>query len=127
MPYRIAADATLLLHLSFIAFATFGALLVPKWQRLAWLQLPAAAWGLWIELTGAFCPLTYLENALRRRAGEQGYGEGFIAHYLLPLIYPAGLTRGIQLWLGGLVLLANLVIYGWLLLRWRHRATRGAR
>ncbi|MDT4814947.1 hypothetical protein FQZ97_479660 [compost metagenome] len=121
MIYKIAADAVLLLHLAFILFVVVGGLLVLQWPRLALLHLPAVAWGATVEFLHLVCPLTPLENRLRLAAGEQGYSGGFIEHYLVPLIYPAGLTPGIQLWLGTLVLLLNLVPYGLLLNRllWR--------
>ncbi|MCY1282373.1 hypothetical protein D9M68_270450 [compost metagenome] len=121
MIYKIAADAVLLLHLAFILFVVVGGLLVLQWPRLALLHLPAVAWGATVEFLHLVCPLTPLENRLRLAAGEQGYRGGFIEHYLVPLIYPAGLTPGIQLWLGTLVLLLNLVPYGLLLNRllWR--------
>ncbi len=119
MGYRLAADAILLLHLLFILFALFGALLAVHWRWIAWLHLPAAAWAFLVELNGWFCPLTPWENALRLRAGESGYATGFIEHYLLPLIYPAGLTRDIQLLLAGVVVAVNLWLYGWLWQRGR--------
>ncbi|WP_271411073.1 DUF2784 domain-containing protein [Pseudomonas sp. Q1-7] len=112
MTYRLAADAVLLLHLAFILFVVLGGLLVLRWPRLALLHLPAVAWGATLEFLHLICPLTPLENRLRRAAGEQGYSGGFIEHYLVPLIYPAGLTPDIQLWLGAFVLLFNLVPYG---------------
>lgn len=117
MAYRLAADALVLLHLGFILFVLLGGLLVLKWRWLAWLHLPAAAWGAAVELFHLYCPLTPWENALRRAAGEQGYDGGFIEHYLIPLIYPSGLTPQMQLWLGGVVLLVNGLVYGTLLLR----------
>lgn len=108
----LAADAVLLLHLLFILFVVLGGLLVLRWPRLAYLHLPALLWGMTVEWTGWICPLTPLENALRVAAGEQGYSGGFIEHYVWPLIYPAGLTRGIQVALGFAVLSINAVIYG---------------
>ncbi|RJG09975.1 DUF2784 domain-containing protein [Pseudomonas cavernicola] len=117
MIYRLAADAVVLVHLLFILFVLLGGLLVLKWRWLAWVHLPAMAWGTTVELFHLFCPLTPLENQLRRAAGEAGYAGGFIEHYLLPLIYPAGLTPQLQLWLGGLVLLINTLVYAWLLNR----------
>lgn len=117
MAYRFAADAVLLLHGAFILFVLCGALLALHWPRAPWLHLPAAAWGVGIELAGAVCPLTYLEVALRERAGQQGYSGGFIEHYLLPLLYPAGLTPAVQYVLAGVVLAVNLLLYGWLLRR----------
>lgn len=121
MLYRIGADAVLLLHLAFIVFALLGGLLVLRWRWLAALHLPAAAWAAFIELTGRLCPLTGWENALRRQAGDAGYAGGFVEHYLLPVIYPAGLTRELQFWLAGVVLTVNLVVYLALLRRLRRR------
>ncbi|GLZ84626.1 hypothetical protein Pres01_06770 [Metapseudomonas resinovorans] len=121
MSYRIAADAVLLLHLAFILFVVTGGLLVLKWPRLALVHLPAVAWGATVEFFHLICPLTPLENRLRRAAGEQGYSGGFIEHYLVPMIYPAGLTPAIQLWIGAFVLLLNLVPYGLLAMRLMRR------
>jgi hypothetical protein len=117
MLYRLGAEAVLLLHFSFIAFVLFGALLALRWRWVVLAHLPAAAWGCFVELTGRICPLTYVENDLRSRAGLSGYSEGFIEHYLLPVIYPAGLTRHAQFALAGLVVILNVVAYGWLVLR----------
>jgi hypothetical protein len=112
------ADLVVVIHFLFIAFVVGGALLLFRWPRVAWVHLPAAAWGVLVEWSGRICPLTPLENALRRAAGEAGYGGGFVERYLLPVIYPAGLTPAIQLWLGAFVLALNLAIYaGW----WRRR------
>ncbi|HUP92396.1 MAG TPA: DUF2784 domain-containing protein [Solimonas sp.] len=121
---RVAADAVLVAHLAFILFVVLGALLV-VWRRwIAALHLPALAWGLWVEAAHRICPLTPLENALRERAGEAGYSGGFIEHYLVPLIYPAGLTHEIQLGLGFGLAAWNLLLYGWALRRWRRRASQ---
>lgn len=124
MGYRLLADLVVAFHLGFVLLVVLGGLLT-LWQRaLAWLHLPALAWGTWIELSGGVCPLTPLELRLRSAAGEQGYGGDFVAHYLLPLLYPAGLTRAAQVGLGVGVLLLNLVLYGWLWRRWaRNRET----
>jgi hypothetical protein len=119
MAYRIAADAVLVLHLGFIVFALLGAALAVRWRWLPFIHLPAAAWGVFIELTGRVCPLTYLENHFRVRAGQADYSESFIEHYLLAVIYPSGLTREIQFALAGVVLTVNAAIYTWLLLHGR--------
>ncbi|MCA1855621.1 DUF2784 domain-containing protein [Massilia oculi] len=118
MGYRFLADAVLLLHLGFILFVVFGALLVARWPRLLPLHLAAAAWGFGIEVLGAVCPLTYLENRLRALAGVAGYADGFIEHYLLPLVYPGAMSRGLQLALAAGVLAVNAALYAWL---WRRR------
>lgn len=119
MSYALLANAVLLLHGLFIAFVLLGGLLVWRWPRLGWLHLTAVAWAVWVAWAGWICPLTPLENALRRAAGQAGYGGGFIAHYLLPLIYPEGLTRGVQIGLGVGVALLNLAVYALLVRAWR--------
>ena len=117
MFHRILADAVLLLHFGFVAFVALGALLVWRWPRLAWLHLPALAWGAYTVLAGAICPLTPLENRLRMNAGEAAYDAGFVEHYILPLLYPADFTRDTQLALGIAALGLNLAIYAWILRR----------
>jgi len=119
MTYRLLADSVLVLHLLFIGFVIFGGLIVSRSAWAALGHIPVACWGVFIELTGGVCPLTTLEASLRRAAGDAGYSDSFIEHYLLPIIYPAGLTRSIQFELAGFVILINLAIYGWLLYRLR--------
>ncbi|WP_433740202.1 DUF2784 domain-containing protein [Pseudomonas putida] len=111
MLYRIAADGLVLFHLSFIVFVLFGGLLVLKWRQVIGWHLPAAAWGVAVEIFHWPCPLTRWENQMRFAAGQSGYDGGFIEHYVWPIIYPAGLTPAIQLWLGVMVLVINLVVY----------------
>jgi hypothetical protein len=118
MTYRVLADAVLLLHLAFILFVVLGGWLVAIRPKLVWLHLPVVAWGASVEFFGLTCPLTPLENWLRDRGGESGYSGGFIDHYLMPLMYPAGLTRGMQLVLGGMVVAINVAAYTWI---WRRR------
>ena len=114
------AGAVLVLHLLFIAFVVAGAALLWRWPRLAWLHVPAVLWGAYAELSGTICPLTPLENRLRALAGEAGYAQGFIEHYLLPLIYPAALTREVQLALGAAVVAVHVLLYAlWLRSRGR--------
>lgn len=115
----LAADIVVLIHFAFIVFVVVGGLLGLRWPRVAWVHLPAAAWGAWIVLVGGLCPLTPLEQALRRAAGEAGYDTGFIEHYLLPVIYPVGMTRGVQIVLGLIVVAVNLCVYAIVLLRRR--------
>ena len=118
MPWRLLADATVAFHFAFIVFVVLGGLLALRRPWVAWLHVPAVAWVVWLELTGATCPLTPLENAFLVRAGAAGYPGGFIDHYLMPVIYPAGLTPHIQAMLGIGVLVLNLAVYA---LAWRRR------
>ncbi len=115
--FRLLADVTVLLHGAFIAFVVVGGLLAWRWRRVVWVHVPCALWGAMVELAGWVCPLTPLENAFRARAGEAGYRGGFIEHYLVPAIYPAGLTRAHQVVLGAAVLAINVVAYGLLIRR----------
>ena len=117
MIYRALADLVLVVHLAFLMFVVLGGLLVLRWPRVALLHVPAAIWGILIEYSGSICPLTPLENSLRRAGGEAGYSGGFIEHYIQPAIYPAGLTRGTQIVLGSLALIVNLMAYGVLIAR----------
>jgi uncharacterized membrane protein YhhN len=105
------ADLVVLLHFAFVLFVIFGGLLVLRWPRLAHVHLPVALYGALIELVGWICPLTPLEKRLRESAGLEGYQGGFVEHYILPVLYPAGLTREVQWILGMLVLGINLVVY----------------
>ena len=111
MLYSLAASSIALLHFAFIAFVVVGGLFVLRWPPLMWVHLPAAIWGALIEFAGWYCPLTTWENALLRRAGRAGYGNGFIEHYLFAVIYPDGLTRTMQIALGVVVIAINLVVY----------------
>ena len=122
-----AADLVVLVHFCFILFVVFGGLPAMRWQWLIWLHLPAVVWGALIELSGWICPLTPIENLLRSSAGEAVYANGFIQHYLVPLIYPAELKRETQIGLGVAVLVFNAIVYtvGYVRnLRKAHRAAR---
>jgi hypothetical protein len=121
--YRALADLVTVVHLAFVLFVVLGGLLVLRWRWLAFLHIPAAVWGVLIEYTGWICPLTPLENSWRRLGGEAGYSGGFIQHYIQPVLYPAGLTRGTQIVLGSLVLIINLTAYGVVIAR-RNRAAQ---
>jgi hypothetical protein len=119
MVYRVLADLVVMMHLAFVLFAVLGGFLVIKWKRYAWIHLPIVVWAALIEFAGWVCPLTPLENWLRERGGEIVYRSGFVEHYILPLLYPTVLTRRLQIALGLLVLIINVVIYGWV---WRRIA-----
>lgn len=122
--YAALADGVLVTHFLFVLFVVVGGLLVLRWPRLAWIHLPAAAWGVAIEFFGWMCPLTPLENELRARAGQAVYEGDFVARYLMPVIYPEGLTREVQFVLGAFALVLNLAIYA-VVLR-RRRAMRSS-
>jgi hypothetical protein len=119
------ANFIVVLHFTFVVFVVLGGLLALRWPRIIWLHVPAVIWGALVEFTGWICPLTPLENRLRQAAGETGYQRDFIAHYILPALYPNGLTRTDQLMLGGLALALNLAIYAFVFTRHRRSARKG--
>jgi hypothetical protein len=111
MLYQLLASVVAIIHLAFIVFVIGGAFLLLRWPKLMWIHLPAACWGVVIEMMGWYCPLTGLENWLLRRAGREGYSGGFVSHYIFALIYPAGLTRTIEIAIGVVVLVVNVGVY----------------
>jgi hypothetical protein len=124
MFYSLAAAAVVLLHFGFILFVLAGSLLALRYRWMVALHVPAAVWGVAVELTGRGCPLTAVENFLLSRAGQRGYAESFVEHYLLPIIYPTAMTRGLQVALACAVVVINLLLYGWLFL-YPPRSRRG--
>jgi len=111
MAYQVAATSIVIFHFAFIAFVFLGGLLVLKWPRVAWVHVPAAVWGVLIEFGGWWCPLTKGENLCLRLAGRAGYDTGFVAHYIMPVIYPPGLTRGMEIAIGAIALVVNVSVY----------------
>ncbi len=122
MLYRLLADLIVVTHFAFLLFVVTGGVLALRWPKVVWVHAPAALWGALIEFFGWVCPLTPLEIVLRQRGGEAAYTGGFIAHYVMSILYPEGLTRGIQVVLGVLVLVLNGVVYAVLVARARRRA-----
>jgi len=121
MAFQFLADATVVLHFVFLLFAAFGGFLVAWRPWVAWLHLPAASWGVWVEFAGRVCPLTPLENWLRQRGGGSTYTSSFVEHYILRILYPSSLTLELQWVLGGLALVVNAAVYFVVL---RHRVRR---
>jgi hypothetical protein len=116
MIFRLLADLTVVLHLAFVLFVVFGGLLVMRRRAVAWVHLPAAAWGAWVEFAGWICPLTPLENWLRDQSGGPVYASSFVERYIIPTLYPEALSRELQWLLGGFVVVVNAVVY---LVVWR--------
>ena len=122
MLYDLLATAVVLLHFSFVLFVVGGGLLLYKWPWLAWLHLPAVIWAALLEFDSWVCPLTPLEQQLRSAAGQAGYSGGFVDHYLLALLYPVGLDGNMQVILGSLVVVINVLVYG--VLGWHRKGRR---
>jgi len=119
MIYRVMADIIVVIHFLFICFVVAGGFLALKWRRVVWAHIPAAVWAAFIEFSGWICPLTPLENKFRYMGGSLGYSGGFIEHYLIPLIYPSGLTREIQFIIGDFVVVLNITLYWFIVRKWR--------
>jgi hypothetical protein len=119
---RVLATAVVVVHMAFVAFVVAGGVAALRWPRVAWVHLPAALWGAMIALVGWICPLTPLENWLRVRGGGRAYDTGFLEHYLLPILYPVMMTRGLQIATGIFVVSVNLLVY-WRVFRRRARVT----
>lgn len=115
------ADLVAVIHGAFVLFVLFGGLLALRWRWAPFVHLPAALWGAMIEIFGWYCPLTPLEDSLRNPTGDPAHAAGFVERLLMPLLYPAGLTRTLQLTLAAVVVVTNVAIY---LLVWRRRARR---
>lgn len=121
--YRLLADLVVLVHFAFVLFVVLGGFLVARRRRVMPFHLAAATWAAFIEFSGSICPLTPLENRLRAKSGSDGYDSDFVAHYILPILYPEGLTRETQIALGTMVIIINLAIYVWIL---RNKSGRNA-
>jgi Protein of Unknown function (DUF2784) len=124
--YRLLADTVVVIHFGFVLFVVLGGLLVLRWKRAAWVHLPCAAWGALIEFGGWICPLTPLEQNLRALGREPGYAGGFVEHYIVSLMYPAGLTRWMQVLIGLFVIAVNAFVYWRAFGRHRRREARTA-
>ena len=124
MKWSLLADGLVLIHFAFTAFVIFGGFLAWRWRWVVFAHLPARAWGVWVEVSATICPLTPLENHLRHLAGESGYSGGFLAHYLVAVLYPPGLTWRIQWLLAAVLLALNAIAYGRLVWQFRAQRTR---
>ena len=116
---HVLATAVVLAHLLFVAFVMAGGILALRWRKAAYLHLTAVAWAIYVEWSGAICPLTPLENSLRAAAGLEAYAGDFVAEYVFPLLYPDGLTRRAQLLIGIVVLAVNSIVYAAVIARGR--------
>ena len=121
MIWGVLAEVIVVLHFCFVLFVLFGGALALRWPKVVWVHLPAAAWGALISFAGWICPLTPLEKWLRRQGGAAGYEGGFVEHYILPVLYPRGLTHEVQIALGLIVILLNVFIYRHVYRQFRRR------
>jgi len=122
--YRILADVVVSVHFFFIVFVLLGGLLAFRWHWIPWLHIPAVAWGGFIEITGRICPLTPLENSLRRAGGLTDYSQSFIERYVVPVVYPEELAREFQVVMGSALIALNILIYAFLVWHRRNRVLK---
>ena len=111
------ADLVLVTHLAFALFTVLGGLLVFRWRFLLPVHLAAVCWAVILQWANWTCPLTPLENYLREMGGEAPYREGFVEHYVSLVLYPENLTIELRYLIGILLIMVNLIIYGYLV--WR--------
>jgi len=116
MYYRLFAELVVVIHFAFVVFVVLGGFLIFLWRRAIWLHVPAVLWSAWIELSGGICPLTPLENWFWIKGGQASYPDDFVGNYILPLIYPEGLTRAKQIILAAMVIFGNVLVYGYIFL-----------
>ena len=121
--YEIGADLALIAHFAFIIFVVFGALLSIVSTKIIYLHVPALIWGIYIEITHSVCPLTYLENWFLEKANLSAYSESFIQHYLIPIVYPKNLTEDLQIYLAIVLMVANAIIYGLIIIKSQRKPT----
>ena len=110
--YELAANLTFIVHLAFIIFVLFGALLFFVKTKIIYIHVPALIWGIYIELTHTVCPLTYLENWFLQKASLTIFPEGFIQNYLVPIVYPKNFAEDFQTYLAMVLIVINIIIYG---------------
>lgn len=121
--YRFLADFVVVIHLVFVIFVVMGSITTIWWRWVLWIHVPAVLWAVWIEISSGICPLTPLENWLRLKTGRGGYQGDFVENYFLPVLYPAGLTRNMQILLGALVIFINVALYGYIF--FQHKSKKG--
>ncbi|MEV0389956.1 DUF2784 domain-containing protein [Nonomuraea sp. NPDC050643] len=105
MMYRLIADAAMVVHFAFLVYMAVGGFVAWRWRRTLWAHLLVVAWGVLSIVTGIECPLTFVEDWARRKAGQEGLpASGFIDHYIEGVIYPEQYTNLARLGVAVLVL-----------------------
>ena len=87
--YIVAVALTVAAHFAFMAYLVAGGFLALRWPRSIWLHVAVVVWGVGIVTLKYDCPLTWLEQQARERAGMAPLPEGFIDHYITGVLYPA--------------------------------------
>jgi len=117
--HPLLADAVAIVHLLFVLFVVAGGVLAMRWPTVAWVHVPAAVWGVLVEVMGWGCPLTPLEDHLRTLGGPAAAHGDFVARYVLPVLYPERLTPTVQRGLAVFVISVNVVVYAFVIRRRR--------
>jgi hypothetical protein len=112
--------AAVVAHFAFLAFGVFGGFAAWRWPRLIWWQLAAALWLVLVVAASLPCPLTWIEDRARERAGLPAQTGGFLDNHVAGLFYPAGHERAAQ------IVAALVVLSSWAGLRAVRRRRRPA-
>lgn len=103
--YPIAVGLIVAVHLAFVGYVVAGGFLALRWPGTLWLHVPAVVWAGLILTAHQDCPLTWLERRARAAAGMAPLPpDGFIAHYLTGVLYPAGSTPAVEVVVGAVVI-----------------------
>ena len=109
--WRVVAAGLAALHVAYVVYVLFGALLVLVWPRSIWIHLAAVAWAGGTMIGNLGCPVTTWEKDALRRAGRDPYPEGFLQHHVLRRVFPADNARRNHVLLGLFALAVNAFLY----------------
>jgi hypothetical protein len=115
--YRVIAYAAAGTHFAFLAFGVLGGFLAWRWPRLIWLQVAGAAWLILVVAADVLCPLTWIEDRARERAGMAPKPGGFVHNYIEGVFFPAGHQTAAMIVAGAVVLISWV---GFAVIRHRH-------
>ena len=111
--FEIVVALTIFAHFLFIGYVVTGGVIALRWPRTIGLHVAAVLWAAASVAGHVGCPLTGLERWARRHADMQPLpSEGFIAHYITGVLYPADWVAAVQL-LVFLIVATTWAYYGW--------------
>lgn len=114
--YEVVVFSAIAAHFAFLVYLAIGGFLALRWRRTIWLHLLVVVWGIVTTTAHLGCPLTWFERWGRARAGMAPLpSEGFIAHYIVGVLYPAAWAGAVQ----AVVFATVLVSWAWF--GWRSR------
>jgi hypothetical protein len=118
--FIIVVAVVVVAHFAFIGYLVVGGLVALRWPRTIFLHILAVVWGVGSLSLHLQCPLTDLERWARARAGMAPLpSDGFIAHYITGVLYPADAVGVVE------AVVFTVVIVSWALLA--YAVVRGRR